>query len=169
MTNELREKIFKQGKHNEGYYGGCAQCVLLTLSQTVMEIDPIVIRSATALMGGGVRMGNSCGAFNGGLMAISYITGRNPDNMDDKDAVTNTVTPARELYYRFMENYHSVLCRGIHKKLFGRTFDMSTPEGVQEFIDAGGHDGYCDDLVGTTSVWVAEILEKYGYLDLSDK
>lgn len=169
MREELREKILKQGTYNEGVYGGCAQCVLLTLSQTVMDIDPAVIRSATALMGGGVRTGNSCGAFNGGLMAISYLAGRNPNEMDNKQPVNNTVVAAKKLYDRFIENYGSVLCRDIHMKLFGRTFDMTTPEGVQEFIDAGGHSGVCDNLVGVVSVWTAEIMEECGLLDLSDK
>ncbi len=164
MNQELREKVFRLGWENEAKYGGCAQCVLLTLSQTALDIDPAVIQSATALMAGGVRSGNSCGAFSGALMALSCVLGRKADNMDDKAAVAATAAPARMLYQRFMDEYGSVLCRDIQYRIMGKSYRMYDPEDMQRFLADGGHDDKCTQVVAKASVRVLEILEECGIM-----
>lgn len=68
-------------------------------------------------MAGGVRSGNSCGAFNSGLMAIASVTGRSPENMTDKQAVADTLALGRKLFDKFMEEYRTVICRDIQYKI----------------------------------------------------
>ena len=162
MNKELHDKIYKLGMENEAKYGGCAQCVLLTLSQTALDIDPAVIKSATGLMAGGVRSGNSCGAFSGALMAISTILGRNPDDMNNKQAISDTVVPSRLLYQKFMDEYGSVLCRDIQYKIMGKSYRMYDPEDAKRFLDDGGHDDKCTNVVAKACLWTIEVLEECG-------
>lgn len=161
MKTELREKMMRLGVENEAKYGGCAQCVLLTLSQTALDIDPKVIQSATALMAGGVRSGNSCGAFNGALMALSCVLGRSPEHMEDLQGVSDTVVPARKLYQKFMDEYGSVLCRDIQYKIMGKSYRMYDPEDAKRFLEDGGHDDKCTNVVAKACVWVIEVLEEW--------
>lgn len=164
MDGELREKILKLGHDVEARFGGCAQCVLYTLSETCMKIDPAVIKSATALMAGGVRSGNSCGAFNGGLMAIASVTGREKSKMLDPDAVSKTAALGRKLYDRFMKEYGSVNCRDIQYAIMGKTYRMYDLEDFQRFLADGGHDDKCTNVVAKAALWTAEILDEEGLI-----
>ena len=162
MNSKTKELIYKTGMEYEAKYGGCAQCVLCTLADTVLEIDPAVIKSATALMAGGIRSGNSCGAFSGALMAISTVTGRSPEDMSNTQAVAETTVPARMLYQKFMDEYGSVLCRDIQYKIMGKSYRMYDPDDMKRFLEDGGHDDKCTRVVAKAAVWVAEILEECG-------
>ena len=162
MNQKLKDDIFRLGAEYEANYGGCAQCVLCALKDTVLDIDPAVIKSATPLMGGGVRSGNSCGAFNGALMAIASVTGRDPANMENRDPVANTLVPGRMLQQRFMDEYGSVLFRDIQYKIMGKSYRMYDPDDMARFIEDGGHDGKCTHVVAKAAVWAAEILEECG-------
>lgn len=164
MENDLREKILKLGHDVEAEFGGCAQCVLYTLSETCMKIDPAVIKSATALMAGGVRSGNSCGAFNGALMAIATVTGREKSKMADPEAVAKTAALGRKLYDRFMKEYGSVNCRDIQYAIMGKTYRMYDPEDFQRFLADGGHDDKCTNVVAKAALWTAEILDEEGLI-----
>lgn len=161
MNESVKQAIYNSGFEFEKQYGGCAQCTLCAL-QPYLDIDPLVIKSATGLMAGGVRSGNSCGAFNGGLMAIAAVTGRNPENMGDKQAVADTLALGRKLFDKFMEEFGTVICRDIQYKIMGKSYRMYDPEDMQRFLDDGGHDDKCTDVVAKAAVWVAEILEDAG-------
>ena len=143
MDVKVKEQIYKSGFEFEKQYGGCAQCTLCAL-QPYLDIDPAVIKSAT------------------GLMAISAVTGRSPENMGDKQAVADTAVLCRKLYDRFMAEYGSVLCRDIQYKIMGKSYRMYDPEDMQRFLDDGGHDDKCTAVVAKAAVWVAEILEEAG-------
>lgn len=116
-------------------------------------------------MAGGVRSGNSCGAFNSGLMAIASVTGRSPENMTDKQAVADTLALGRKLFDKFMEEYGTVICRDIQYKIMGKSYRMYDPEDMLRFLADGGHDDKCTDVVAKAAVWVAEILEEAGIRD----
>ena len=161
MKNEVKEAIYNSGFDFEKNYGGCAQCTLCAL-QPYLDIDDTVIKSATGLMAGGVRSGNSCGAFNGGLMAIAAVTGRSPKNMDDKQAVADTLALGRKLFDKFMEEYGTVICRDIQYKIMGKSYRMYDVEDMQRFLADGGHDDKCTAVVAKAAVWTAEILEEAG-------
>ena len=161
MKNEVKEAIFNSGFDFEKNYGGCAQCTLCAL-QPYLDIDDAVIKSATGLMAGGVRSGNSCGAFNGGLMAIAAVTGRSSENMDDKQAVADTLALGRKLFDKFMEEYGTVICRDIQYKIMGKSYRMYDVEDMQRFLADGGHDDKCTAVVANAAVWAAEILEEAG-------
>ena len=161
MKNEVKGAIYNSGFEFEKNYGGCAQCTLCAL-QPYLDIDDTVIKSATGLMAGGVRSGNSCGAFNGGLMAIAAVTGRSPKNMDDKQAVADTLALGRKLFDKFMEEYGTVICRDIQYKIMGKSYRMYDVEDMQRFLADGGHDDKCTAVVAKAAVWAAEILEEAG-------
>ena len=161
MKNEVKEAIYKSGFDFEKNYGGCAQCTLCAL-KPYLDIDDAVIKSATGLMAGGVRSGNSCGAFNGELMAIAAVTGRSPENMGDKQAVADTLALGRKLFDKFMEEYGTVICRDIQYKIMGKSYRMYDVEDMQRFLADGGHDDKCTAVVAKAAVWAAEILEEAG-------
>ncbi|MBR5806360.1 MAG: C_GCAxxG_C_C family protein [Oscillospiraceae bacterium] len=161
MKESVKKAIYDSGFEFEKQYGGCAQCTLCAL-KPYLDIDDAVIKSATDLMAGGVRSGNSCGAFNGGLMAIASVTGRSPENMGDKQAVADTLALGRKLFDKFMEEYGTVICRDIQYKIMGKSYRMYDPEDMRRFLADGGHDDKCTDVVAKAAVWVAEILEEAG-------
>ena len=161
MKESVKQAIYNSGFEFEKQYGGCAQCTLCAL-KPYLDIDDAVIKSATGLMAGGVRSGNSCGAFNGGLMAIASVTGRSPENMADKQAVADTAVLCRKLYDRFMAEYGSVLCRDIQYKIMGKSYRMYDPDDMQRFLEDGGHDDKCTAVVAKAALWTAEILEECG-------
>ena len=161
MNDKIRMEIYNKAFEYEKNFGGCAQCTLCAL-QTYLDINPAVIKSATALMAGGVRSGNSCGAFNGALMAISAVCGREYDNMGDKQAVADTLVLGRKLHDRFMQEYGSVICRDIQYRIMGKSYRMYDPEDMARFLADGGHDDKCTAVVANAAVWAAEILEEMG-------
>jgi hypothetical protein len=67
---------------------------------------------------------------------------------------------AKDLYGKFVEEYGSPQCREVHKKLFGRTFNLSDPREFKEFEKAGGHVDKCPSVSGNVAQWTAEIILK---------
>ena len=64
------------------------------------------------------------------------------------------------LHDKFMEKYGTAICSGIHKKIYGRSFDLRDDEQKQQFRDAGAHereDGCCA-VVGDGARWATEMI-----------
>ena len=163
-TKELISKVFDFGFSNEAKYGGCAQCVLYTLSEVGIPVDPAVIKAATGLAAGVARSGNACGALTGSVMAISGIAGRGKDEMDDIPLSGKCVDICRKVIDRFMKEYGSCNCRDIQYAIMGASFRMYDAEDRARFLEAGGHDDKCTGVVGRAAGWVIEILEEEGLL-----
>jgi hypothetical protein len=53
-----------------------------------------------------------------------------------------------------------VICAQIHKKIFGRSFDLRDDEQKQQFRDAGAHerDDACCAVVGDGARWATELI-----------
>ena len=49
-----------------------------------------------------------------------------------------TLPPATVFCDAFEREFGSVVCRNIHKQVFGRIYDLSDPVQQQEFLEAGG-------------------------------
>ena len=72
---ELREKADTLAYKYEKKYGGCPQCVLAAVKETVGGISDDVFKAATGLAGGVAVVGaGTCGALSGGVMALSTIS-----------------------------------------------------------------------------------------------
>lgn len=161
--DEIINKAYKTGFEAENKYGGCAQCTLLAVFSTLNIDKPELVKAATGFAGGGGRMcDGSCGGYIAGIMAMSSIFGRRASNMDgdeiDKQTAFNMAVKLRET---FIQEYGSVTCKDIHKKLFNRNYNMWNMVEFEQFLADGAHVEKCNGVVGTASAaTVSAILEE---------
>ncbi len=147
-------------KYEKDYYG-CAQSALLALQDTFDLKNEAVFKSASGLAAGIGLMGLVCGAFTGGVMALSLKYGRDLQAYkagDPEGKRLKSYEKARQLYKRFEDEYGTVICKDIQKKIFGRSFDLRDPQEFKEFEEAGAHVDKCPSVVGNAARWVAEIM-----------
>ena len=162
----LCEKAYKLGFEYEKTYGGCSQCIIATLQDLFsMQSDDIFI-SATGLVGGvGGLCDTGCGAYIGGAMFLSRLTGRDRVSFHDPESdISRTLGLVTKLHDRFIQTYGTAICRDIHMKLFGRTFFLHDKDEWAKFEEAGGHTKVCPDVVGRAAQWVVEILGEEGLI-----
>ena len=150
-------------------YSGCSQSVLGALQEEFGIGDTDSFKAATVLSGGIARRGETCGAIIGALMALGLVVGRG--RMEDTDQYRAAMEPALELCRAFQaelklqfgmeDEIGSTLCRDIQERVYGRPFDLTDPEGLQAFLDAGGHsDEGCPKVCGVAAqVAARKILE----------
>lgn len=109
--------------------------------------DAQSFRAATVLSGGVAGRGETCGALLGALMGLGLAQGR--DRMEDTAQYRRTMVPALEMSRRFQQELQAqfgfsapletTLCREIHTRIYGQAFDLTDPEGLRAFLEAGGH------------------------------
>jgi len=164
QKKDLLDRAFALGKRYEIDYYGCSQCALAAIQDTLNLRDDDVFKAACALAGGlGITCDGTCGALSGASMAISQIHGRvREDFKDEKKQRKKAYSLAKELHDKFVEEYGSVICKDIQKKLMGRSYNLWDPEEFKEFEKAGGHADKCPVVVGNATKWAVEILLREG-------
>lgn len=158
-------------------YSGCSQSVLLALQESFNIGNLESFKAATVLSGGVARSGETCGALIGGLMALGLVKGR--EEMKDTDTYVKAVNIAVDIRSRFMSELtkvfcfkhglKSTLCRDIQERIYGRHFDLTDPDGLQTFLEAGGHSEegclkVCRIAARVTAEKISEIMSR-GSLD----
>ncbi len=161
---EILDKAYKLGFEGEHNVRGCAQCALAAVQDALgIQNDPIY-KAASGLAGGaGECIDGNCGGVSGGIMAMSMFFGRTRE----EEATTKgredkyvSFRMAAALHDKYMEKYGTVICGGIHKKIYGRAFNLRDDEEKQMFRDAGAHereDGCCA-AVGDGARWATELI-----------
>ena len=133
---------------NQGF--NCAQSVLTACGEPLGLPRDTALRVAGPFGGGMGRMGYTCGAVTGALMAIGV-----------KHPITDPADPkpkqqayklAQEFMQQFKKRHGSLACRD----LLG--CDLSTPEGLKEMQDKGLHKTICNGLVRSGAEIVDELL-----------
>jgi C_GCAxxG_C_C family probable redox protein len=163
LINEARDKAFRY----EAERGSCPQCVLAAIMETFQIGDKKTIQAADALAGGtGLTTEGTCGALVGGLLALSSALGRTYDDFSQGKRKRRVFSFAHKLCEQFKREYGSILCKDIHQKLFGRTFNLLDTDDYAAFEAAGGHVDKCPGVSGKVAEWTAQllldkILEKY--------
>jgi C_GCAxxG_C_C family probable redox protein len=157
------------GFRYEAQYHGCAQCSFAALQEVLGRRDAesdAVFRSAAGLAGGvGGEGDGHCGAYSGAVMMIGCLLGRTRDDFEDRIGANRRVRGiARRLHERFVAEYGTVTCHGIHRKIFGRPFYLKDPEESAKFDAAGAHTEKCPAVVGRAARWTVEILESEGFV-----
>jgi C_GCAxxG_C_C family probable redox protein len=155
---EMCDKAYNLAFNYEANYGNCAQCVLRAIQEVFGLNMGSVIKASHALAGGlGLSGYGSYGALSGGVMALSFMYGRELKDMD-KGRFLNAHVLAKRLCDKFVEEFGSCICRDVQQKIFGRSFNLWDPEEYKEFEKMGGHRDKCPDVTGKVAKWVSEIL-----------
>ena len=160
----IGKKAYNLGFQYEQVYKGCSQCVLAAVQDLFGERNDDVFRAASGLAGGAGLCGDSgCGAYSGGIMALSQLHGRVRENfLDPERTRRKSFDLAKKLHDKFIAAYGSVICRDIQQKILGRGYYLRDPEEFGKFEKAGAHAGKCPSVVGSAAKWTAEILLKEG-------
>ena len=165
---ELTEKAYELGFAYEKEYRGCAQCTIAAVQDTLGVRNDFIFKSASGLAaGGGLLTIGHCGGYTGGILMMSSFFGRSREHIDgDKENKYCSFDMAVALHNRYKDSYGSVICREIHERIFGRSFDMWDEEDRKAFEEAGAHREKCTSVVADASKWttglILEEIEKRG-------
>lgn len=156
---EIIEQAYDTGFEYEKTRYGCSQCVVAALD-TVFEFNyPDLTKASFPLAGGVVNSTEgTCGALVGGLLAIGYLFGRSKEEFLDNQFNRKSLEIGEILYQRFIEEYGSILCKDIQKKIFGRSYNLRDSQDKNIFEKAGGHKDKCPSVVGKSCSWTARII-----------
>jgi len=159
---KILEKVEKDASFYEGHFHGCSQSALLALIDALNLPRDSAFKAATALAGGVGLLGYVCGAFTGGVMAISLKFGRDYDDFfahDPEYKRRKAYELARKFHDRFVKEFGSCICKDIQKRKYGRWFNLADPKELEEFEKAGGHSPTgCPEVVGKAARIAAEII-----------
>jgi len=160
-VEELAQKGYDLGFKYEKEYHGCSQCVLAALMDLLGEKDPNVFRAASGLGAGtGLSGRTTCGALNGGILAIGQRYGRELDKFDDKErARFKAYKLSRKLLEKFESHYGSNRCGDVQTTMMECEFDLTDPVQWKHFESLGGHDTHCPSVVGNVVKWTIEIIK----------
>ena len=136
LKEKLLDRIAWDAYYNDRVYQGCSRAVLYAL-QTHLNLGTREVLIASAPLSGGVaRMGETCGALLGGIMAIGLRFGS--ENLGNRTAYDKTMEASYKMYTKFKKKMGSTICLEIQKRLFGRSFDFKNDEESEEWHKAGG-------------------------------
>ncbi len=154
-------KIEKRAYQFEKNYSVCPQAVLAAFKEEFDFVSDDLFKAGTGLAGGIGLTGNTCGALIGGAMILSVISGRDYEDLEDKERKRyDALGMAKELIEKFKGEYGTTNCFEIQKMLMGRSFNLWNNKDKEEFVKAGGHDDKCTFVCGKAARWCAEILKK---------
>lgn len=161
--NMKRDKILQKAYDTafayERDHGNCPQCMLATMDDIFGIKGDDAFKSGTGLAGGGGLAGDgTCGALTGGIMAVGLIVGRDKEGFHSGKRGIKAYKAAKKLHDAFVEEFGSVICRDVQKKIFGRSFNLWDRDDYREFEKMGGHTDKCPDVVGKTARWTADII-----------
>ena len=156
---EILKKVYDLAFKYEAERGSCPQCVVAAILETLDIGDKETIRAADALAGGtALSAQGTCGALVGGLLAIGAVVGRTYEDFSAGERKRRVFMYSKKLYDKFVEEYDSPICKDVHMKLFGRTFNLMDPKDYAEFEKMGAHVDKCPVVSGKVARWTAEIL-----------
>lgn len=158
LDRKLIDTVARTAYNYTMEYHGCSQCILKALQEHLKLGNGDAFKAASALAGGIARMGETCGALLGGIMAIGLAFGR--DKLEDSTVslpYATAMTYAAKLYDRFQADWGSTKCWSIQESLFGRHFNLKDPEERTQYITAGGHQK-CSEVVRKATALAAEII-----------
>ena len=164
--DELIKKASQLAFEYERDFGGCAQCVLAAIKDSVGVVSDDVFQAATGLAGGVGLQGRACGALTGGVMALSSFFGRDYAHFNDLAGQRFiTLRMCGQLAEKFKAEFGSPDCFDIQTKIMGQWYNLADPTAKAAFLDAGGHDDKCTMVCAKAAQWVLEILDDEGLLD----
>ncbi len=137
---KIIEEAYRIGYEHEKRHGGCAQCTIAALQDSIefIPVNKDVFRAGSCLDGGATPTGiQNCGAFTGAGIIIGYLCGRKRDGFKGHADVSHKLM--RKVYEKFKEDYGSVLCKDVRK-------------AMEQYSDK------CPRVVGKATAWAAEAI-----------
>ena len=160
QKENIIQRAFSLGLEYEKEITGCCQCTIAAIQDALHVRNDAVFKAGSGLTaGGGLSCEGSCGGYTGGVMVMSSIFGRQreiwDDDREEKDCAHNM---AKALVDKFNREYGSNICKAIHDKIFGRTFDLRDAREREAFEKLGAHVDKCTTVVGTAAAWATELI-----------
>jgi C_GCAxxG_C_C family probable redox protein len=137
------ERYFRQGF-------SCSQAVLAAVSKPLGLDTDRALKLAQAFGGGMARMGLTCGAVTGAMLAIGLKYGRT--RPEDEEAREKTYGLVHEFIRRFRDRHGSIVCR----ELIG--VDLSSAQGHKQGEERGVFQDLCPKFVSDAVEILEEIL-----------
>lgn len=137
---KIIEEAYRIGYEYEKRHGGCAQCTIAALQDSIefIPVNKDVFRAGSCLDGGATPTGiQNCGAFTGAGIIIGYLCGRKRDGFSGHADVSHKLM--RQVYEKFKKDYGSVLCKDVRK-------------AMEQYPDK------CPRVVGKGTAWAAEAI-----------
>ena len=132
----------------KGY--SCSQAVLAAHAPELGMDEDMALRVSQAFGGGIARMGETCGAVSGALMAIGLKHGWG--STDDAEAKDHTYDLAAQFIEAFKERHSTVVCN----ELVG--YDVTKPEEKERAREEGVFDTVCSQVVRDATELVEQFL-----------
>jgi mannitol-1-phosphate 5-dehydrogenase len=144
----------------ERTFKGCGQCTFAAVQQALGREEERAFQALTAFAGGFGLSGDAvCGALIGGGACFGLARGRRRGHFDgDREPKYSTFAMAQRLRERYLWKYGSLLCRGAQERIFGRSFDLRSPQDREQFERAGAHVDKCPQVVGDVARWSVQIM-----------
>lgn len=156
QKDRLAQEAYDKAAQYELNFGGCPQCVLATIQETLGLIEDQTIKASHALSGGGGLLGEGiCGALSGALLALSVKYGRDRDKLG-AGRYLNNFKKAKEFTERFRQEFGGVTCKELQTKFTGRTYDLWQADQYKAFDHDRGNQ--CAHATGTVTRWLVQML-----------
>ena len=156
---EIMEMARQLGYKYEQEAHYCPQATLAALQDVFHFRDDNIFKSCFGFHGGGGDSNDgACGALAAGTIAISHFFGRTRTEFDLRISNCHATGVVKRLHEYFEEEYGGIRCRDVHKKVFGREFNVWDEQDLQIFLEMGGHDKKCPEVVGRGAAWAAGII-----------
>lgn len=137
MPRDLVMKLLDQKVNNYMQISyNCAQSSFLALKEQFGLNGDDVLKALTPLTGIAER-GETCGAVIGPLMVFGLMYGRGENRLNDWDIYRESLIPSGKFCELFEKEFGSTMCFDIQKEKFGRSFQLTNPEELEEFQKAG--------------------------------
>lgn len=148
MSERVKQAVekFKKGFN-------CSQAVLGSYSEQFGLDCEMAYKVATGF-GGGMRLGDICGAVTGAFMALGLKYGNT--TIEDQQSKANTYEKVEEFIKRFKARNGSVICSEL------LDCDMSTPKGREKAQEKGLYASICPKMVQDAAEVLEEILAEDG-------
>ena len=122
-----------------------------------------MFKAGSALAGGVARMGETCGALTGAIMAVCSLVGR--EKLEDRAQYGRAMEEARQVCNLFRDRIGHTICAEIHKIRYGKVYRLIDPKEREAFHHEGGHSRTgCPEVCGVAARAAAEVI-----LDIQQK
>lgn len=164
---QLLDKVYELGVDFERYSGSCSQCTVAALRE-ILGFEPVIVKIASTSCGGqaGYSAG-TCGGVVGGTIVLDYYFGRpaellsaTHESQEAQDVLESAMELSKAFCKKFNDEYGSILCPGVQKKIYGRTYNLQDESDWEAFMADGAHTDptKCMSVVANASRWVLEML-----------